>query len=324
VPAAQIFLLIALLRVGTLLADDAPMPAAPPRIPSEKGIQEVLVSADHPSPALWKGTSGTHLLWILAAPPTPLPADFEWRTKQVEAALAGAQEVILDGGISFNSRKSAIPLSAAAYQDMRQIPGQQISLKDLVSADLYRRFEILKDALAANYDSMEQLRPWAAGFELRRHVLKTLKLSDTTVSEAVVRLGWRATVITLYTYADYTRFEKNSKSSATVSCLEAIVAELETDRGDWYRLGHAWAVGDLEALRQVARKPDACVLDLFDNDAQAQDAIAHHAAQWLAAAESALKNRDSAFALVPADEIFAPDGWLAALRAAGYDVQEPR
>ncbi|HEY4341367.1 MAG TPA: TraB/GumN family protein [Steroidobacteraceae bacterium] len=319
----QIFLLIALLRVGTNVANEVPMRAAPPRIPSERGVQEVLISSDHAGPALWKVTSGPHLLWILAAPPTPLPADFDWRTNEVEAALAGAQEVILDGGITFNSIKSAIPLSATAYQDMRMIPGQQNSLQDVVSADLYRRFETLKDALAANYDSMEQLRPWAAGFELRRHVMKTLRLSDTTVSEAVVRFGWRATVITLYTYADYAVFERNSKSGQTVSCLEEIVAELETDRDDWHRLGHAWAVGDLETLRQVVRKPDACVLDLFDNDAQAQDATAHHTAQWLAAAEAALKTRNSTFALVPTDEIFAPDGWLAALRAAGYDVQEP-
>jgi uncharacterized protein YbaP (TraB family) len=252
-------------------------PAVMPRLPSEKPIQEVLVTAEHAGPALWKVTSGQHLLWILAEQPTPLPTNIVWRTKQVEAAIASAQELILDGGITFNSRISQTPLSAATYQDMRTSAGQRTSLKDVLPVDLYRRFEALKDEFAANYDSLEQLRPWAAGFELSKHVMKSLALSDTAVSETVLRLGWRARVITLYTYADYAQFEKNSKSSRTVSCLEEIVSELEVDRDDLQRPEDAWTVGDIDALREVAlrQKRDTCVLDMFDNDQQARDVTAH-------------------------------------------------
>jgi uncharacterized protein YbaP (TraB family) len=292
---------------------------------AEKPVQEVLVAADHAGPALWKVTSGQHVLWILAEPPLPLPTKSVWRTKQVEAAIASAQELILDGGISFNSLVSAMPLSAATYQDMRTIPGLRTSLQDVVPADLYRRFEALKDAFAANYDSIEQLRPWAAGFELSKHVMKSLKLSDTAVSDTVLGLGWRAKVITLYTYADYAQFKKNSTSSRMVSCLEEIVSELEADRDDTQRLEHAWAVGDIDVLREVAlrQKPDTCVLDIFDDEQQARNVTAHHTEQWLTAVDLALKARATTFALVPAERIFAPDGWLTALRARGYDVQEP-
>jgi hypothetical protein len=155
--------------------------------------------------------------------------------------------------------------------------------------------------------------------------MKSLSLSDTAVSDTVVRLGWRAKVITLHTYADYAKFKKNSTSSRTVSCLEEIVSELEADRDDLQRLGGAWLVGDIDALREVAlrQKPDTCVLDMFDNDLQARDVTAHHTEHWLAAVDLALKTRKTTFALVPADKIFAPDGWLTALRTRGYDVQEP-
>jgi uncharacterized protein YbaP (TraB family) len=321
----QILLLITLLRASVILAGDVPTPAVAPRLPSERQIQEVQVTADHAGPALWKVTSGQHLLWILAQPPTPLPIKFVWRSKQVEAAIASAQELILDGGITFNSLMSDRPLSAATYQDMRTIPERLTSLKDRVPADLYRRFEALKDAFAANYGSMEQLRPWAAGFELSRHVMQSLRLSETAVSDTVLRLGWRANVITLYTYADYEKFKKNSKSSRTVSCLEEIVSELEADRDGLQRLEDAWSVGDIVALREVAlrQKPGTCVLDMFDNDQQGRDVTTHHTEQWLAAVDLALRTRKTTFALVPADKIFAPDGWLSALRARGYDVQEP-
>ncbi len=200
-----------------------------------------------------------------------------------------------------------------------------MSLKDVLPADLYRRFEALKDAYAAHYDSMEKLRPWAAGFELSKHAMKSLRLSDTVVSDAVLRLGWRAKVITLYTYADYAQFEKNSKSVRSVSCLEEIVSELEADRDDRQRLEDAWSVGDIDALREFAQrqKPDTCVLGMFDNDQQARYVTAHHTEQWLTAVDLALKTLNTTFALVPADKIFAPDGWLTALRSRRYDVQEP-
>jgi hypothetical protein len=78
-------------------------------------------------------------------------------------------------------------------------------------------------------------------------------------------------------------------------------------------------------LREVAlrQKPETCALDMFDNDRQARDATAHHTEQWLAAVDLALKTRNTTFAFVPADKIFAPDGWLTALRARGYNVEEP-
>jgi hypothetical protein len=320
----RILLFISLLCTGGTSANDAS--AAAPRSPSAGSLQEVLVTSDHAGPLLWKVTSGPHRLWILAEPPTPLRTDTVWSTKQVEAAIAGAQELILDGGICFNSRMSDSRLTAATYQDMRRFPGRLASLKDMVPDELYRRFEALKDAFAPRYDSMEQLRPWAAGFELNKHVMRSLGLSDTAVSDTPRRLGWKAKVITLYTYADYARFQKNSTSSRTVSCLEAIVSELEADRDDLPRLAGAWSVGDLETLQNVAlrRQPDACVLDMFDNDRQAREVIARHSEYWLAAVDLALRTNETTFALVPAGEVFAPEGWLATLRARGYDVQGPR
>jgi hypothetical protein len=62
---------------------------------------------------------------------------------------------------------------------------------------------------------------------------------------------------------------------------------------------------------------------MFDNDQQAREVTAHHTEHWLIAVDRALKSRETTFALIPADKIFAPDGWLTALRARGYDVQEP-
>lgn len=290
-----------------------------------EAIQEVLVTGEHPGPALWKVTSGQRLLWILAEPPTSLPMKFVWRSKRVAAAIATAQELILDGGITFDSSRLGKPLTIFAYHDMRTLPAGQ-SLADVVPENLYRRFRVLKDTFAANDAQIERLRPWAAGIELRKHVMKSLSLTNTSVSGTVLAHAWRAKVISLFIYADYAEFERNSKSNRTMSCLEDIVSELETDRNDLQRLANAWSVGDIEALRELVlrQKPDQCQPDMFDNDQRAKEASARHTEQWLAAVDLALQTYQTAFAIVPTDRLFAPDGWLTALRARGYEVQEPQ
>jgi hypothetical protein len=37
----------------------------------------------------------------------------------------------------------------------------------------------------------------------------------------------------------------------------------------------------------------------------------------------ALRNNVRTMAVVPMSELFSPDGYLAALRAAGYEIEEP-
>ena len=323
IPQLVVLVMVSMIACATAAAA-APTPTVAANPAAAEAIQEVLVTGEHPGPALWKVTSGQHLLWILAEPPTPLPMAFVWRSKQVEAAIATAQELILDGGITFDSSRLDRPLTIFVYHDMRTLPAGQ-SLADVVPEDLYRRFRTLKNAFAANDEQIERLRPWAAGIELRKHVMKSLSLTNTSVADTVRAHAWRARVISLFIDANYAEFERNSKSNRTISCLEDIVSELETDRNDLQRLANAWSVGDIEALRELVlrQKPDQCQPDMFDNDQRAQEAAARHAKQWLAAVDLALKTYATAFAVVPTDRIFAPDGWLAALRARGYDVQEP-
>jgi hypothetical protein len=45
---------------------------------------------------------------------------------------------------------------------------------------------------------------------------------------------------------------------------------------------------------------------------------------WLGEAERALRNNRSTMAVVLMSELFAPNGYLAALRARGYEVVEPQ
>ncbi len=284
------------------------------------------VGGDQPGPALWKVTSVAtpqHILWILGSPPTPLPHNVVWLSKRVKTVLAGAQEVIMDDPITFDSRTRSSPLAQSEYADMRSLPPGQ-TLKNVLSDELYARFKMLKTEIGGS-TAIDHMRPWAAGAALRDRALQSLGLSNTAVSSTVLRLARRASVTRVSTHPSYQIFERNSKGARTVACLELAVSELETDRDHIEWVAHAWAVGNVAALRSLPfmEGPDECLPSLFDNAQQAKDVVDYHDQQWLTAADRALHDRRTSFSLVPIRELLAPDGLVAALRARGYVVEEP-
>jgi hypothetical protein len=84
------FLLLAGFAVAAEDGTEASAPA-----PHASTLEEVLVTGEHPGPALWKVSSGDHVLWILGEV-SPLPARLKWRSRQFESLLATSQEVLLD------------------------------------------------------------------------------------------------------------------------------------------------------------------------------------------------------------------------------------
>src|SRR5687767_6290409 len=62
-------------------------------------IEEVLVTGVQPGPGLWRVTrptdNGEHVLWIMGQYHT-LPKKMEWRSTELEAAIAGSQELLAE------------------------------------------------------------------------------------------------------------------------------------------------------------------------------------------------------------------------------------
>src|SRR5688572_31360061 len=61
---------------------------------ADPGMDVVLVTGEQPGPALWRVSSGDHVLWILGDV-QPLPRKLKWRARKFERLLADSQEVIL-------------------------------------------------------------------------------------------------------------------------------------------------------------------------------------------------------------------------------------
>src|SRR3954464_15900935 len=100
---------------------------------ADEDMEVVLVTGVQPGPALWKVSSGDHVLWILGEV-APQPGKVKWRSKRFEALLEDSQEALLDfSGVMWPDR-----LQKDAEAKIRKLPHEQ-SLKSFVSPELYAR-----------------------------------------------------------------------------------------------------------------------------------------------------------------------------------------
>jgi hypothetical protein len=320
-----------LLGAALAVANEPKNEADPPRI-EEPAIDVVLVTGEQPGPALWKVSAGNHDLWILGEV-SPLPRKVKWRSKQFESLLANSQEVILHDSSSTTRGRQAAQLTRAT-----ELPDER-SLKDIMSPELFARIENVAKIYGVS-EPLEALSPPVVATRFANASLKALDLRVIPVQVSVESLARKAGVrITNYstqrsdTEVPFEDRLQTVKDSATAVCpLERVVQILEDGGAGLRNLANAWAVGDIEALRRLVPefglftngfRADACVAKAYEGQKHSDGYIAKRTAAWLTEAERALRENESTLAVVPIPELFAADGYLAALRARGYEVIEP-
>ncbi|MEO8018351.1 MAG: TraB/GumN family protein [Pseudomonadota bacterium] len=316
------FILAALLLTGIAVADEADTNT------TSQGLEVVLVTGEQPGPALWKVSSRDHVLWILGEV-APQPDSMKWRSKRFEGLLAKSQEVILDfSGVMWPNKQQD-----EAETRVRRLPGGQ-TLKDVVPAGLYARVEAARKQYGTP-KQIEELRPFYAARRILLSALRTMDMEKRfSATFAVKKLARRANVwVTSLQTPGQTHEEhlNNVEHGSTLPCLEMLVEMVEDGGTGLRRLANAWAVGDIDALRQLvpvyALQPDhhenKCSVALYGGEQRANEFVARRTEAWLGAAERALKENKSTMAVVQMAELFSPDGYLAGLRARGYQVVEP-
>jgi len=312
-----------LLLAGTAMADQGAAEAAP------ENLEVVLVTGEQPGPGLWKVSSGDHVLWILGEV-APQPGKVKWRSRRFESLLEKSQEVLLDfSGVMWPNK-----LQEDAESRIRVLPGAQ-TLKDVVPPELYAR-AVAARKLYGTPEQIETLRPFYAGRRILMSALRKLDMEKRfSASFTVRRLARKADVrITYIETPGQTHEEhlKNIQQGSTVPCLEMMVTIVEDGGTGLRRLANAWSVGDIAALRQLvplyALQPthheSKCTVALYGGEKRADEFVARRTAEWLSTAERALRENKRTMAVVSISELFAPDGYLAELRARGYEVVEPK
>lgn len=313
-------------RVGTAAGPD---PAVAQTEPDEQDMQVVLVSGYHSGPAMWKVTGGPkrNVLWLLGEV-SPFPRNIKWRSREFELALRRSQELLIDfSGYWYLDDDNADALDKAS-----KLP-DGTKLKDLVDPEFHERL-VATAALFGN-PSIETRRPFSATNLLVSAVMRKLGLEGFSVRFQAAKIGeWRQRKVTFFAAPELPFEErlKNWSHESNIVCLRRLVDVIEDGGDGILELANAWAVGDIPALRQLVPaysfsrdgfRSGECAAAMHGGEQQAREYKVRRTEAWLAQAERALAKNKSTIAVVLMSELFEPDGYLAALRAKGYEILEP-
>jgi hypothetical protein len=322
----RLFGVVLLLFCGFGLASAAdPDPTTPET--DESGMEVVLVLGQQPGPGLWKVSSGEHVMWILGEI-SPYPRKAKWTSKRFENLLGNSQELLLD----FSGYWRADHTDTRRLASAEMLP-DGTKLKDVIPPELYKRFE----ATARRFDArgLEELYPFAATNRLVVSAMDSMDMKGFSARFTAEQLARKRHLKTTYFSAPELPFEKrltNWQQPSNTVCLERLVATIGDGGVGVRRLANAWSVGDIGTLRQLVPaysfsrdgfRAGECAAAMHGGERQAADYKRRRTQSWLNQAKRALRTNRRTMAVVPMSELFAPDGYLAALRAAGYEIEEP-
>lgn len=308
---------------------------------SEPGITDIeamLVRGQYSGPGLWKISNGANTFWILGTV-TPVPKGMEWYSPEAEAVLAQAQEVIGAPGFAATMGVGSMFKAAFAIPAIlraRKNPDGK-TLRDVLPADLYARWSVLKPIYLGDDKSVEEWRPMFASGELYGAAIRRSGMvSGTGVGKRLVEIRKQHNIKRTSTeiHGELKNVRKLAKSFARdeiddVQCFRSVLDRLELDVANAAERANAWATGDIpELTRLFARGDEAPCFDALASTEVAKslgmvDFEARSEALWLKAAETALASNATTFGTLPVEQLLQPDGLLARLQARGYEVTLP-
>lgn len=302
-------------------------------------MDAVVVSGVQPGPGMWKVSKGDHALWVLGVQ-SPLPKNMEWRSPDVEAAIAQSQEVLDQPGVRVGISAGGIfkaMFSLPTLLKVQKLPDDK-TLQDVLPPDLYLRWSQLKPGYLKNKkQDVERWRPIFAAQALYDAAIFQAGLQNGAVATEVHKLaGAHKVKVTSTSLSALVTKPKALAKSFTrtpldeVDCFRATLDRLESDVATTVARANAWAVGDVEEMARLTPRNNmqTCMKTISDAEVMRSLGLDHAEsrmeAKWLEAAESALARNPSSFAMLSVPHLFSGSSYLARLQAKGYVVEAPQ
>ncbi len=316
-----------------------PAPTAEPAavVDADAVPATVVVEGRRPGPGVWKVSKGDHVMWVFGVY-SPLPQKMEWDAARVERLVGKSQEVLTRPGarmeVGFFRGLTLLPTAIGIDKNP-----DGATLHDVLPADVYARWQVLKGKYIGEDDGIERRRPiFVADTLLSRGLSKSGLTQNTGVEEQIEKAAKRdkikITSTTLSMEVDDPRaLMKEFKKSQVedVACFTKTLERLESDIDAMRVRANAWANGNIAEMSSLdyAERDKACNDAIFNSQfARNSPALQHLPerirANWMKAAEKALADNTSTFALLPMKNVIGPDGYLADLQAKGYTVENPK
>jgi uncharacterized protein YbaP (TraB family) len=322
---------LALLLLPALATAQAPAPEA------VATMRTLVVTGQQPGPGLWKVKKDGHVMWVFGTL-SPLPKRMEWTSAQVERAIAQSAEVLKMPTVNVTVKGAMLGgiFLIPSLLKARNNPGKE-TLQDVLPADVYARWTVLKKKYLGRDRGVEKRRPLMAAQKLDQEAMDDSGLTySTKVMDVVERAAKKHKVPMTQPKIDMqienakALVKELSRTSLDdVACFDKTLRRLEQEIETTRLRANAWALGEVDILRTLPFTDHrrACA------DAMLETTIARRAGftdmegriekLWLDAAQAALQKHERSFAVLPMSLILKEDGWLAKLAARGYTVEAP-
>jgi hypothetical protein len=340
---------LGLLSAAALAQTDPPSVPAEPvaaqvaeQVAEQAPAAQVIVSGKRPGPGLWKVSKDGHVMWVFGMY-APLPLRMEWDDGRVDRLVAQSQEVLappsagVGVGTGWLGGLKALTMLPSLIGLQKNPDGAQ--LRDLLPADVYARWSVLKQKYIGDDDGVERYRPFFAAQELTEAGLKKSGLSGGFEVRKQIETIARKRGVTLtetgffVTLDDPRRVLKEFKKAQMedTACFTKTLERFEGDIDAMRARANAWANGNIAEISSLdyAEREDACNDAMLTSPAARnhpafQNLRERRLASWLKAAEKSLATNTSTVAMLKMSEILGPKSYLAALQAKGYTVESPK
>ena len=236
--------LCAAFALGSVAKAQEPPPPSPATL-----VEEVDVVAKLPGPALWRVSTPTSQIWLLALP-GGMPQGFKWNNARVVEALAGSRELVLP------------PVATLGIGDMVTVlldtghivhlpPGQTV--RSGMPADLRVRWEQAVQSVGQKPEHYDHFRPVVAAVALGQDAVKSAKLdpSGGRFQIAVIAKLHNVKIRNLASYRvmDLVKGLSETPDDVSQACLSLAADSALTLKDAALKGAEAWARGDLAAVR---------------------------------------------------------------------------
>jgi hypothetical protein len=317
-------------------------PQTVPAAPASEQVPaaQVLVSGKRPGPGLWKVSKDGHVMWVFGMY-APLPPKMEWDEGRVDRLIGQSQEVLgaPGAGVSVGWLGGLKMLTALPSLVGLQKNPDGAQLHDVLPADVYARWSVLKQKYIGDDDGIERYRPLFAAQKLTAAAMEKSGLSGGLEVRAQIeglakKRGVKVTrTSSMVTLDDPGRVLKDFKQSQMedTACFTKTLESFEGDIDAMRLRANAWANGNIADISNLdyAEREDACHDAVLNSPAAKkhpafQNLRERRLESWLKAAEKSLASNTSTVAMLSMGDILGPKSYLTALQARGYTVESPK
>jgi uncharacterized protein YbaP (TraB family) len=251
----------ALLAIGAEPAPTPPASNAP--VQDWTNVEVVVVTPDHPGPAMWHVAKGQSEVWIIPTV-SPTPKDLQWDSTEVQSLLKGAKGVILPPRASLGLFEGVWFWITGGLDVLKQPEGTK--LESTLPPPLKARFVAAYTRFGQESDHYEDWLGGVAALQLEGDYYKFADFTPnrgpvSTIQSLASRAGVPAHPTATYPAMDVIKDVPKMSAAAHINCLNWALEDIDNFSAHAAAAAQAWAKGDVAGMKAhySETKLDACL-----------------------------------------------------------------